>query len=113
VENYLDPDKKYFSYVLTRDECRYINSLYIKYIQDLGRVSERVMAIDDRVQSFGFNLQNIVPIKPWSHHDSLDNELLIRLDIVNGFYKSGFENVQEYLDQIFALNEFVCKSLKY
>jgi CTD small phosphatase-like protein 2 len=105
VKHHLDPKAIYFKKVLTRSDCGHQRKVHggIKLIGNLGRAPDRVVAIDNTVTAFGYDLNNLVPIKSW-YNNMDDNELLLRLDIVDAFYSSGFDDVRNYLKHIFGLN---------
>jgi hypothetical protein len=104
---YLDPYGIYFSHIISRNGCRNINGAIIKYIGDLGRPLERVVAIDNRILPFAYNLNNLIPIKSWTPFQkdagTDSGELLRCLDIVDAFHTSPFVSVTNYLTPIFEL----------
>jgi TFIIF-interacting CTD phosphatase-like protein len=103
VKHHLDPKGIYFNHVLTRKDCRISKAGGIKYIGDLNRAPDRVMAIDNSVAAFSYDLDNLIPIKSW--YDKMhDTELLKCLDIVDAFYSSGLDDVRNFLNPIFGLN---------
>jgi hypothetical protein len=52
---------------------------------------------------FGYDLNNLIPIKSY-YGGTNDNELLNRLDIVDGFFSSPYTDVRDYLKPIFGLH---------
>jgi TFIIF-interacting CTD phosphatase-like protein len=106
INSLLDPEGIYFSAYFSRKDCRLIRRKGIKYIDDLGRVPSRVVAIDNSLVAFGYDLDNLIPIKTWLS-GSDDFELLRCLDILDAFYSSGFDDVRNFLKLLFGLNSLV------
>jgi TFIIF-interacting CTD phosphatase-like protein len=104
VEHYLDPEGVYFKEVLSRLDCRISEAgSGTKYIGDLKRAPDRVVAIDNSIAAFGYDLKNVVPIQSW-YGKIDDDELLKCLDIIDAFYSSGLDDVRDFLKRIFGLN---------
>ena len=72
----LDPDNKYISYLLDRPFCLETKSGY--YIKDLRILKNRdlknMIIVDNLVHSFGFQIDNGIPILDW-RGDKNDQEL--------------------------------------
>ena len=76
VVKIIDPESKYFRYVLTRDNClRTKNGFFIKDLRILDRDLSSVVIIDDHVHSFGFQLDNGIPIFEFKGNTD-DDELI-------------------------------------
>jgi len=77
VLDYLDPEKKYISYRLFRENC--IQSDVGVYIKDLRVIKNRnlndILLVDNAAYSFGFQIDNGIPIIPY-YNDKSDCELL-------------------------------------
>ncbi|CAN0312346.1 unnamed protein product [Ascophyllum nodosum] len=69
VIDLLDPDGKYFSYRLYREACTRHKGLNVKDLRRLGRPMDSVILIDNYVYSFGFTLDNGIPISPWTGNE--------------------------------------------
>ena len=69
VIDLLDPDGKYFSYRLYREACTRHKGLNVKDLRRLGRPMDAVILIDNYVYSFGFTLDNGIPISPWTGNE--------------------------------------------
>lgn len=76
VIDYIDPDKEFFDVRLFRDQC-YISpkGLYIKDLRMINRDLDKCIIVDDHAYSFGFQLENGVPMLPFTGEES-DTELL-------------------------------------
>ena len=72
----IDPKNQYFKYVFTRNECLSTkNGFFIKDLRILGnRNLEDIVIVDDLVHSFGFQLDNGIPILEFRGNNE-DNEL--------------------------------------
>jgi CTD small phosphatase-like protein 2 len=73
----LDPQKKYFNGLLSRNHCLMTKNGF--FIKDLRMVDNRdlkdVLLLDNYVHSFAFNLDNGIPILEW-RGEMDDDELL-------------------------------------
>lgn len=77
VLNFLDPNNELIEYRLYRDSC--MNTEEGVYIKDLRIIKNRnlkdIVIIDNAVYSFGFQLDNGIPILPF-YDDKSDEEML-------------------------------------
>lgn len=62
----LDPTDSLFVKRLYRDSCVQHRGLMVKDLRRLGRPMNTVVLLDNYVYSFGLNLNNGVPISPWT-----------------------------------------------
>jgi CTD small phosphatase-like protein 2 len=73
----LDPEKKYFNGLLSRNHCMMTKNGF--FIKDLRMVDNRelknVLLLDNYVHSFAFNLENGIPILEWRGEQE-DDELI-------------------------------------
>ena len=76
VLDYLDPKNEFFQYRLYRESCTKVSdSVYVKDLSIVkNRKLENLALIDNSVFSFGFQLDNGVPIVPF-YDDPNDEEL--------------------------------------
>ena len=76
VLDYIDPENKYFQHRLYRENCTCIDEgVYIKDLNIIkNRKLENLIIIDNLVTSFGFHLDNGIPIVPF-YDDTNDEEL--------------------------------------
>ena len=61
----LDPERRIFSALLTREHCTLMDSLYLKDLSLLGRPLERVVCVDDHVGACMLQPNNLVPVSPF------------------------------------------------
>jgi CTD small phosphatase-like protein 2 len=77
VLDYLDPNRELIEYRLYRDSC--IKTEEGVYIKDLRIIKNRnlkdVVIVDNAVYSFGYQLNNGIPILPF-YDDKSDEEML-------------------------------------
>ena len=75
--NELDKNKEYVDHRVYRDSCVVSNGLYIKDLRVLGRDLNKVVIIDNAVISFGFQLDNGIPILPF--YDDYSDDCLYKI----------------------------------
>lgn len=72
----IDEENKYFRYILSRDNClKTKNGFFIKDLRIIDRDLKNIVIVDDLVQSFGFQIDNGIPIRAFKG-DSEDDELV-------------------------------------
>ena len=76
ILDYLDPHKQYIQHRLFRDSCVYTDEgVYVKDLRILAnRDLNDVILVDNAAYSFGFQLENGVPIIPF-YENKNDQEL--------------------------------------
>jgi len=83
VLNILDPNNEFITYRLFRDHC--LQTKEGIFIKDLRIIANRNLAhitiVDNATYSFGFQLENGIPIIPF-YSDKRDNELLKLMDFL-------------------------------
>jgi len=71
--NYIDPTN-IVKTRLYREACVQVDGNYVKHLGVLGRDLSKVVIIDNAITSFGFNVNNGIPIESWfgevSDHDN-------------------------------------------
>ena len=91
IVDFLERDGDLFSFRLYREACYMTdNSLFIKDLRIINRPFDRIAIVDDSTFSFGFQLENGVPIIPFTG-DAEDNELIL---------------LSQYLDHIALSKDF-------
>jgi CTD small phosphatase-like protein 2 len=80
VLDYLDPNRTAISLRLYRDSCVTTDGVYIKDLRILGnRRLQDIVIVDNAAYSFGYQLDNGVPIIAW-YEDPRDRELYNLVD---------------------------------
>ena len=73
----IDKERKYIHHRVYRDSCVYSNGLYIKDLRVLNRDLKNVVIVDNAVISFGFQLENGIPIIPF--YDDYTDDCLYKI----------------------------------
>lgn len=92
----LDKDKK-CAYRLFRENCTFINGVYIKDLKRLNRDLRNVIIVDNSPIAYSFNQENGLPILSW-FNDKKDNELIKILPLLH--YLSGVSDVREVIPSV-------------
>lgn len=104
VLDYLDPDNAYIHHRLYRDNCVTVEGIFIKDLRILTNRSLRDMVIiDNAAYSFGYQLDNGVPIISW-HDDPYDRELFNLIDYLKALSKA--DDIREVNRLTFHLATF-------
>jgi Dullard-like phosphatase family protein len=91
VIDILDPEHKIFSYRLFRDSCLETNKgSYIKDLRILNRDLSKLLLVDNSILSFGYQLDNGIPIVPF--YDNKADMVLLGLKD----YLLSLCNVKDY-----------------
>lgn len=94
VADILEKEEEFFSFRLSRESCFMTdNNLFIKDVRIINRPPEKLLIVDDSTYGFGFQLENGVPIVPFT--GAKDDAELIQLE--------------QYIDYCFAQNQDVRK----
>jgi len=106
----LDPENKIFSYVLDRTYCLETrNGLYIKDLRIIkNRELKNMIIVDNLVHSFGFQVDNGVPILEWKG-DKEDEELKYLANYLLEAKKS--DDIREFNKEKLRLSELVNSKL--
>lgn len=104
VLDYLDPDHAYIHHRLYRENCVMVEGIYLKDLRILANRSLRDMVIiDNAVYSFGYQLDNGVPIISW-YEDPYDRELFNLIDYLKALNEA--EDIREMNRRTFHLATF-------
>jgi len=91
----IDPDKKYISYILDRNFCLETkNGFFIKDLRIIkNRELKNMLIVDNLVHSFGFQIENGVPILEWTGNKN-DQELKYLADYLLEAKK--YDDIRDY-----------------
>lgn len=107
----LDPESKYISYVLDRSYCLETKNRY--HIKDLRIIKNRdlknMIIVDNLVHSFGFQIDNGVPILDW-RGDRSDQELKYLMKYLLEAKK--YDDVREFNKERLRLTELANYTLE-
>jgi CTD small phosphatase-like protein 2 len=101
----IDPDKKYISYILDRNFCLETkNGFFIKDLRIIkNRELKNMIIVDNLVHSFGFQIENGVPILEWTGNKN-DQELKHLADYLIDAKK--YDDVRDYNREKLNLVDF-------
>jgi len=103
--NLLDPSNIYISNILTQEHCTLVKSLYVKDLRifEKDRTIDEVIIIDNLINSFAFQLENGIPIRPYMEGiDDIElRTLASKLKTVN-----EYGSVRQFLKKSLKLDEF-------
>jgi len=107
----LDPEKKYISYILDRNFCLETkNGFYIKDLRIIkNRELKNMIIVDNLVHSFGFQVENGVPIIEWTGNRA-DQELKYLQDYLIEAKK--FDDLRDYNRQKLRLVELANSNIE-
>ena len=104
VLDYLDPRHELIHHRLYRDNCLVVEGVYMKDLRILAnRKIQDIVIVDNAAYSFGYQLDNGIPIISW-HDDPYDRELYNLMDYIKLLAQA--EDVREVNRQIFHLRTF-------
>lgn len=98
----IDPEGTFLPHRLFRDSCVVANGAYVKDLRVLGRDLERTVILDDSPISFGFQVDNAIPIVPWTG-DMTDETLPKITEFLRGLLK--VRDVRPTLTKAFELRD--------
>jgi NLI interacting factor-like phosphatase len=98
----IDKEGKYIHHRVYRDSCIYSNELYIKDLRVLNRDLKRIVIVDNAVISFGFQLENGIPIIPF--YDDEKDDCLYKITTYLNFL-SSVDDMRSVNKEKFGLSE--------
>lgn len=109
LAKHLDPDKKYFKYVFSRESCVIYKKLYLKFIEIFNVHPKNCIIVDNSLFSFAYNLSNGILVT--SFYDEKDDEDLLSL---KEFLEAAIIDSSDCRDKIETTFEFtkIKESLK-
>lgn len=111
IVDYMEKDGALFDFKLTRDKC-YItdNSLFIKDLRIINRPLSDMILVDDSTYSYGFQLDNGVPIIPFTGNPT-DAELTLLVQYIEYAFRS--KDVRKVNRDYFRLHMYEeCSSIE-
>lgn len=108
ILDYLDPRRQLIHYRLYREDCIFIEGVYVKDLRILGnRQLKDIAIIDNSVCSFAYQLSNGIPIISW-----YDNKADVELKKLRSFLKSlvNEEDIRVPIERTYKLQEFMMNS---
>lgn len=104
VLDHIDPKKELIHHRLYRENCLVVEGVFMKDLRILAnRKLQDIVIVDNAAYSFGYHLDNGIPIISW-HDDPYDRELYNLMDYIKILAQS--EDVREVNRQIFHLRTF-------
>lgn len=104
VLDHLDPRHELIHHRLYRDNCLVVEGVFMKDLRIIAnRRLQDIVIVDNAAYSFGYHLDNGIPIISW-HDDPHDKELYNLMDYIKILAQS--EDVREVNRQIFHLRTF-------
>ena len=94
--------QKNIKHRLYREQCTFINGLYIKDLKRLNRPLKDVIIVDNSPLAYAFNEENGLPIKTW-YDDYSDNELQKILPLI--IFLSNVNDVRTHIINFVDDNE--------
>jgi CTD small phosphatase-like protein 2 len=102
--NYLDPKRSIIHHRLYRDSCVIVDGIYIKDLRIILNWDVKdIVIIDNAAYSFGYQLDNGIPIISW-HDDKYDKELYNLMDYMK--LLAGKVDIREQNRKVFKLYTF-------
>lgn len=77
ITKHLDPDKRFFRYVFSRESCIIYKKLYLKFIDIFDVNPKNCVIVDNSLFSFAYNLSNGILVT--SFYDDKDDDDLLSL----------------------------------
>ena len=104
VLDHLDPRHELIHHRLYRENCLVVEGVFMKDLRIIAnRRLQDIVIVDNAAYSFGYHLDNGIPIISW-HDDPYDKELYNLMDYIKILAQS--EDVREVNRQIFHLRTF-------
>lgn len=111
IINFIDKEKKYISAIFSRENCMETRNGF--YIKDLRTIKDRdlkdMLIVDNLVHSFGFQVENGVPILEFTE-DKKDEELKYLADYL--LEAAKYDDVREFNKAKLKLRELADMKLE-
>jgi len=100
----IDKDRKYIHHRVFRESCAHYKDNFLKPLQILNRSLSNCFLIDNSPQTFGFQIDNGIPITSWFDNEK-DDELKRLVGILQQMKDLG--DVRPFIRQTFRVREFL------
>jgi len=100
----IDRDRKYIHHRVFRESCAHYKDNFLKPLEILNRSLSNCFLIDNSPQTFGFQINNGIPITSWFDNEK-DNELKQLLVILKEM--QDLDDVRPFIRQTFGVQEFL------
>jgi len=111
IINYIDKDKRFINAILSREHCMETKNGF--FIKDLRILKDRnlkdMIIVDNLAHSFGFQLENGVPILEFIN-DKKDEELKHLTEYLLEAYK--YDDLREFNKERLRLHEFAGRRIE-
>jgi len=100
----IDQDRKFIHHRVFRESCAHYKDNFLKPLQILNRPLSNCFLVDNSPQTFGFQIENGIPITSWFDNEK-DDELQRLLVILEQM--KDLSDVRPFIQKTFRVQEFL------